>query len=179
MSSPTGALRGPLKRLSPGEGKALTSASRGWRQHDDRRRVLFDRLGQVLRLQAHPNRLRFRFDHVPTGPGHRATDHREHDVHPERQERDGDRLEDAAEIEVELKARRRVAEAVTGSRLHRYGLDLRHGPALLPVAVAHGQADLVYACIRVRVGARILTRAAGPVPEIPVPSRDRDSALAG
>src|SRR2546422_8318678 len=120
-------------------------------------------------LQADPDRLGFRFDHVPSGSGHGPADHREDDVHPERQERDGDRLKNAAQIEAELEARRWVRQAVARTRLHRHRLDLRYGATFLPVAVANNEADLVDARICVGVGARIPTRDTGPIPEVPVP----------
>src|SRR5207249_8928862 len=74
-------------------------------EHCHGRCICFPRLVQVLRLEANANRLGFRLNHVPSGPGHGPTDHRKDDVHPERQERDGDRLQNAAQIEVELEAR--------------------------------------------------------------------------
>src|SRR2546425_6122183 len=133
----------------------------------------------MLWLQPDPDRLGFRLDHVPSGPGHGPADHREDDVHPERQERDGDRLKNATQIEAELEARRGVSQAVARKQLHRDRLDLSDGATFLPVAVANDEADLVDARIRIRVGSRIPTRQTGPITEVPVPRTDRDIALAG
>src|SRR3989442_14958721 len=123
----------------------------------------------MLWLQPDPDRLGFRLNHVPSSPGHGPADHREDDVHPERQERDGDRLQNATEIEAELEARRGVGQAVAGSRLHRDRLDLSDGATFPPVAVADDEADLVDAPIRIRVGAGIPTRGTGPIAEVPIP----------
>src|SRR2546426_12239824 len=123
----------------------------------------------MLWLQPAPDRLGFRLCHVPSSPGPGPADHREDDVHPERQERDGDRLQNATEIEAELEARRGVGQAVAGSRLHRDRLDLSDGATFPPVAVADDEADLVDARIRIRVGAGIPTRGTGPIAEVPIP----------
>src|SRR5947209_18258968 len=105
----------------------------------------------MLWLQPDPDRFGFRLDHVPSSPSHGPADHREDDVHPERQERDGDRLQNATKIEVELEARRWVGQAVARTRLHRDRLDLSDGATFLPVAVADDESNLVDDRIRVGV----------------------------